>query len=149
MPIRTSTSKGGAALEGFGLTLFGLTVRRAPKRLVQAMSDNGPSGRTLLRRLEEVVLGAGGPPAARATGRRITAEGEPKRRESRTSAHRREGAGGRIRVAPRVAGADGHDQREVGPPRVLGPRRAHGGRTLESVLASRVGGCLGAVGRRR
>ena len=76
-PIRTSTSK-GAALEGFGLTLFGLTVRRTPKPLVQAMPDNGPSRRTLLRRLQEVVVGAGGPPAARATGRRITAEGEPK-----------------------------------------------------------------------
>src|SRR5918997_6760129 len=78
-----STSK-GAALEGFGLTLFGLTVRRTPKRVVQAKPDNGPSRRTLLRRLEEVVVGGGGPPAARPTGRRITAEGEPKRRESRT-----------------------------------------------------------------
>ena len=74
-----STSKGGAALEGFGLTLFGLTVRRTPKRVVQAKPDNRPSRRTLLLRwLEEVVLGAGGPPATWATGRRITAEGEPK-----------------------------------------------------------------------
>ena len=77
-PIRISTSKGGAALEGFGLTLFGLTVRRTPKRVVQAKPDNRPSRRTLLRWLEEVVVGAGGPPATRPTGRRITAEGQPK-----------------------------------------------------------------------
>src|SRR5918997_6754551 len=124
-PIRTSTSK-GAALEGFGHTLFGSTVRRAPKRVVRSKPDNGPSRRALLRGLEEVVLGAGGPPAARATGRRITAEEEPKRREIRTSAHRREGAGGRIRVAPRVAGGGGDHQREGGAPPGLWPPRGHG-----------------------
>src|SRR5918995_6401666 len=77
-PIRTSTSK-GAALEGFGLTLFGLTVRRTPKRVVQAKRDNGTSRRTLLLRGLEVVVGAEGPPATRATGRRITAEGGAKK----------------------------------------------------------------------
>jgi hypothetical protein len=52
-PIRTSMSK-GVALDGFGLNLFGLTVRRTPKRVVQAKRDNGTPRRTLLRWLDVV-----------------------------------------------------------------------------------------------
>src|SRR5215208_7477853 len=60
-------------------------------------------------------------------------------REVRTSADRRKGKGERVRVALRVVGAYGHDQRKVGQPRVPGPRRASGGRTHAAVLAPRVG----------
>src|SRR5215207_5177935 len=49
------------------------------------------------------------------------------------------GKGERVRVALRVVGAYGHDQRKVGQPRVPGPRRASGGRTHAAVLAPRVG----------